>query len=128
MSEVIQIKYSLHSGVAGKDFELEAIDLKREFESEEEHLQSEENEIEKQKIAEMKNPIYQHLVALIISMIFQQCNSYNNCKDITVLICPQIDSLLGTFSEDLSKEDSASIFVILTMVRKGLGGDFAKIV
>lgn len=63
----------------------------------------------------MKTTICLHIATVVILVAFQQCNSQQTPSntDFNLLLKPQTDSLLITFSEDINKEDSTSIFVLL---------------
>jgi hypothetical protein len=64
----------------------------------------------------MKISIYLYVATVVVLLIFQQCNSQGNHKEINPLMRPQIDSLLTAFSEGINKEDSIGVFVILKNV------------
>lgn len=61
----------------------------------------------------MKISIYLYSAVVVVLAIFQQCKSQDKRTDFNLRMHPQIDSLLNIFSEDVNKEDSASIFVVL---------------
>lgn len=61
----------------------------------------------------MKTSICLLIVTVAIITVFQQCNSQGNFNGFNPLMQPKTDSLLNAFSENINKEDSTSIFVIL---------------